>query len=121
VRANGAGVRTVTIERGGGAVACERCRVADTFWTRFRGLQLRPPLEEDEGLLIRPCGSVHTFFMRFPVDVVFLDAELTVLGVREAVRPWRAAAQRGAKAVLELPAGTAARAGIAAGERLREA
>jgi hypothetical protein len=52
---------------------------------------------------------------------VFLDAELTVLGVREAVRPWRAAAQRGAKAVLELPAGTAARAGIAAGERLREA
>jgi uncharacterized membrane protein (UPF0127 family) len=114
-------VRTVVIERGEGSVLCERCHVAETFWTRFRGLQLRPPLEADEGLLIRPCGSVHTFFMRFAIDVVFLDAELAVLGVRESVRPWRVAVQRGAKVVLELPAGTAARSGLSAGERLREA
>ena len=109
----------MAIERDGGALVCARCRVAETFWARFRGLQLRAPLADDEGLLIRPCGSVHTLFMRFPIDVVFLDPELVVLAVRPGVRPWRAAAQRGAKAVLELPAGGAERAGLRAGNRLR--
>lgn len=56
--------------------------------------------------------------MRFPIDVVFLDAELRVLSVREAVPAWRAVKQRGAKAALELAAGEAARVGIVPGDRL---
>jgi uncharacterized protein len=56
--------------------------------------------------------------MRFPIDAVFLDRDLVVLKVAADVRPWRTAAQRGAKAVLELPAGEANRAGLQPGEQL---
>ncbi len=64
---------TITVERQNGEILCEHCLVADTFWTRFRGLLGRRYLTEDEGLLIQPAGSVHSFFMRFRIDVVFLD------------------------------------------------
>ena len=60
-------------------------------------------------MLIRPTGSIHTLFMRFPIDVVFLSRDYAVLKVVENVRPWRLAAARRAKAVLELPTGSAAR------------
>jgi len=113
-------VQAVRVERvSDGVVVCERCEVADGFWTRFRGLMLRPDLGEGEGMLIRSAGSVHTFFMRFPLDCVFLDRDLAVVAVREGVRPWRAAAAKGAKATLELPAGAAVHSGVAAGDRLR--
>jgi uncharacterized membrane protein (UPF0127 family) len=61
-----------------GSVACERCVVADSFFTRLRGLLGRRELSRDEGLLIRPGSSIHTWFMRFPIDVVFLDRDLRV-------------------------------------------
>ena len=54
-------------------------------------------------MLIAPCSAVHTCFLRFPLDLVFLDADCTVLKVAENVPPWRFVACRGAKAVLELP------------------
>jgi uncharacterized membrane protein (UPF0127 family) len=85
----------------------------------MRGLLGRDGLAQGEGLLIKPCGSVHTFFMRFPIDVVFLDRELSVLAVRPEVRPWRTAGARGAKVVLELAAAEAARLGIEPGMQLR--
>ena len=85
----------------------------------MRGLLGRDGLAQGEGLLIKPCGSVHTFFMRFPIDVVFLDRELSVLAVRPEVRPWRTAGARGGKVVLELGGGEAARLGIAPGIGLR--
>jgi uncharacterized membrane protein (UPF0127 family) len=99
-------------------VVCASCALAETVWARLRGLLGRHGLEPGEGLLLRPSGSVHTCFMRFPIDVVFLDAELEVLRVAPAVRPWRARAQRGARAVLELRAGEAERVGIGPGDRL---
>ena len=102
-----------------GEVIVERCFVADNPWTRMRGLLGRSSLPAGEGLLIRPTGSVHTFFMRFPIDVVFLDRELSVVGVAAELRPWRIAGRRGAKAVLELPAGESARRRIEPGTRLR--
>lgn len=108
---------TVTVLSGARAV-CESCSVADTIWTRLRGLMGRRTLERGEGLLLRPSGSVHTCFMRFAIDVVFLDGELRVLAVSPTVRPWRLRVQRGARAVLELPAGEAARVGISPGDRL---
>jgi len=99
-------------------VLVERCFVANKPWSRMRGLLGRSTLPSGEGLLLKPAGSVHTFFMRFPIDVVFLDRELTVVGVAPEVRAWRTAGRRGAKSALELPAGEAARRGIEPGVRL---
>ncbi len=90
--------------------------VADTVWTRLRGLIGSPSLIPGEGLLLRPARSIHTCFMRFPVDVVFLDGEHRVLAVHHGLRPWRMRAQRGARAVLELAAGEAKRLGIERGK-----
>ena len=101
-----------------GRVVCEACVVADTAPARLRGLLGRRSLPPGEGMLLRPAPSIHTFFMRFPIDVVFLDAELRVLRVVESLRPWRGAACRRARAALELPAGEAAARRIVAGERL---
>jgi uncharacterized membrane protein (UPF0127 family) len=101
-----------------GSVACERCVVADSFFTRLRGLLGRRELSRGEGLLIRPGSSIHTWFMRFPIDVVFLDRELRVVRVAADVGPWRLRWGKGARQVLELAAGEAAARGIEAGDRL---
>jgi uncharacterized membrane protein (UPF0127 family) len=114
-------METAVLRRADGDVVCSRCRLADSLWSRTWGLLGRTRLEPDEGMLIRPAGAVHTLFMRFTIDLVFLDRELTVLSVREAVPPWRVVAQRGAKATLELPAGGAARTGLAPGQKLQVA
>lgn len=107
----------LTLYRSDGARACV-CELADGFFSRARGLLGRRGLPAGEGMLIRPCSSVHTFFMRFPVDVVFLDEHLTVLHVVSRLRPFRAALRRGAHATLELAAGEAERLGVAPGETL---
>jgi uncharacterized protein len=111
--------RARTVYRADETPVCERCVVADTAPTRLKGLLGRPRLGTDEGLLIRPTSAIHTCFMRFPIDVVFLDRRLVVVGVVTDLRPWRFAARRGAKSVLELAAGEITRRGIRAGERLR--
>ncbi len=102
-----------------GTPVCERVFVADAPLTRMRGLLGRDGLLPGEGLLIKPTGSIHMFFMRFPFDGVFLDRELRVLGTRERLAPWRVAGRRRAKAVLELAAGEVGRRGIEAGQQLR--
>jgi uncharacterized protein len=104
---------------GADQVLVERCWLADKPWSRMRGLLGRSGLGREEGLLLKPCGSVHTLFMRFPIDVVFLDRELSVVAVRPELRPWRTAGARGAKVTLELAAGEAARLGIEPGLQLR--
>ena len=101
-----------------GAVVCERCVVADNPWTRLKGLLGRRGLDEGEGLLIRPTGSIHMFFMRFPIDAVFLDRELRILKVVPDLKPWRTATKRGAKQVLEITAGEAKRRGLEPGRQL---
>ena len=70
------------------------------------------------GMLIRPTWSVHTAFMRFAIDVVFLDADLTVVKIANSLRPWRTAFRRRAHQALELPAGECERLGIGVGDRL---
>jgi uncharacterized membrane protein (UPF0127 family) len=99
-------------------VVCGRCTLADRPLARLRGLLGREGLDAGEGLLLRPASSVHTFFMRFPIDVVFLDRSLVVLGIHDTIDPWRTASQRGAKVVLELPAGESSRRGLAVGDQL---
>ena len=108
----------VTLMRPNGSVACERCTVAHRMWPRMRGLLGKRGLDSGDGLLIRPAPSIHTFFMRFPIDVVFLSRQGEVLKVAERVPPWRARSCRHAYAVLELAAGEAGRRGIAVGDRL---
>jgi uncharacterized protein len=102
-----------------GTVLVERLALALSPLSRLRGLLARPPLEEEEGMLISPCASVHTFFMGFPIDVLFLDGEGIVLEAREHLAPFRATAfVRGARSVLELRAGRASRTLTAPGDRL---
>jgi uncharacterized protein len=98
----------VRVERTDGTVVCERCAVATTPWLRARGLLGRPSLAAGEGMLFPRTGSIHTWFMRFAIDAVFCDREHVVVGVVRGLRPWRVAARRGARAVLELPEGGAA-------------
>ena len=104
--------------RGPDGVVCERCRVADRALPRMRGLLGRRGLASGEGLLLKPSPSIMTFFMRFPIDAVFLDREGMVLKVRSNLRPWRLAGCRHAHATLELRAGEADRRAIREGDRL---
>ena len=82
-------------------------RLADSFWSRFRGLMGQKRLGREEGLLLRDCASIHCFFMRFPIDTVYLDGNYRVVGL-ETVAPWRVGHLfRGAKHTLEVTAGSA--------------
>lgn len=102
-----------------GAPVADRLRVADTHWTRLRGLLGTSALPAGDGLWIRPCRQVHMFGMRYPIDVVFLDENLTVVGLAETLLPWRVSPLvRAATTVIELPAGTIAGARLRAGQRL---
>jgi uncharacterized membrane protein (UPF0127 family) len=101
-----------------GTVVCPRCRIAKDPWTRMRGLLGRRQLDDGEGILLRPASSVHTWFMLFPIDVVFLDRELAVLRVVPRLGPWRAVWRRGAVSVLELAAGECTARGVGVGDRL---
>ena len=111
-------MREVTLRRENGDLVCDRCVVADNPVSRLRGLLGRSELMPGEGLLLRPASAIHTCFMRFPIDAVFLDREWRVVGITDDVAPWRTAARRGARSVLELPAGESARRGLSPGDRL---
>jgi uncharacterized membrane protein (UPF0127 family) len=101
-----------------GRIVCERCVLADTALTRMKGLLGRKELAPDEGILLRPAGSVHTAFMRFPIDVLFLDRDNRIVKIAANLRPWRAAGARKAAAAAELRAGEAERRGLRVGDRL---
>ena len=110
-------VMRVTVA-GRGDVLCAHCEVAESTLARMRGLLGRKGLAAGHGMLINPAPSVMTFFMRFPIDVVFLDRERRIVRIAESLPPWRVAGARRAVAALELPAGTAAARGLAEGETL---
>jgi len=102
-----------------GVVVAQRVKVASSFLQRLRGLMGRSTLDPGEGLLIDPCSSVHTFFMRFPIDVLYIGADHVVRRVDHGMRPWRIGPLfTGAVYVVELPAGTARETGVVAGARL---
>lgn len=95
--------------------------VADTYWTRLRGLLGRAAddFRNGSGLWIVPCHGVHTLGMAFPIDVVYLDREFTVIHVESNLRPWRVGAvRRLATSVLELPCLTAAETKTAIGDKI---
>jgi len=99
-------------------VVAEDLRIARSMWARFWGLMGKPKLPDAQALLIDPCSSIHMFFMRFPIDVVFLDKSDRVVKIVEGIKPWRMALGGGGKKALELPVGAAAKAGVEAGDQL---
>jgi hypothetical protein len=95
-------------------------RVADTPRSRRIGLLKHDRLEAGEGLWIYPTQAIHTLGMRFPIDVVFLDASLFVKRVYPSLPPWRLTRfVWGAQSVLELPSGSLASTGTVAGDQLQ--
>ncbi len=89
-------------------IVCEHCFIAKTWWHRFWGLMGRRNLERTEGLFLTPArGGIHTCFMRFAIDVVYLNGEGKVVAVRYNMKPWRIwiVTDKDAVSVLELPAG----------------
>lgn len=103
----------------GGQPVVDTVWLADGWWDRLRGLLGRNPLAPGQGLLLSPCDGVHTCWMGYPLDVLFLDRAGRVLGWRERVRPWRACRQSGARSTLELCAGGVAALHPVLGEHLR--
>jgi uncharacterized membrane protein (UPF0127 family) len=101
-----------------------RCAVADdvavavTRSTRRQGLLGRDGMEPFTALVLAPCAAVHTMFMRFSIDVIFLDADGRAIKIVPDLAPWRAAATLFARAVIELPAGTLASREVSLGDTL---
>jgi len=104
------------VDTSSGAPIADRLRVAHTHWTRLRGLLGTRSLPQGDGLWIKPCRQVHMFWMRYAIDVVFLDDDYHVVGLAADLRPWRISPLvKTATSVIELPAGTIARTGLAVG------
>jgi uncharacterized membrane protein (UPF0127 family) len=107
----------LALKRPDGSLLSTRCTVADSPKQRARGLLGRTKLEPGEGLYLA-TSSIHTHFMRFPIDAVFLDEDMQVVRIRHNLKPWRFALRRGADGVVELEAGVCERVGLGLGERL---
>ncbi len=102
-----------------GMVLSDRTRVADRLVSRMVGLLATDRLEDGEGLWIEPCTSIHTWFMRFPIDALFLDDGGRVVKLVRTMKPWRLTSiARRARGVLELPAGTLDRTGTSVGDEV---
>ena len=108
-------VRLRTIE---GVVLAESLEIAETFLERTRGLLGRNSLDEGGGLYLCPCSSIHMFFMRFAIDVLFVARDLRVCRVVHRLRPWRLAGCVGAYGTIELPEGCLSRVSVQRGDRL---
>ena len=84
----------------------DKVMVADNYWLRLKGLLGKKELNDGEGLWLKPCNSVHMFFMKIPLDLVFLDKDNKVIHLIENLKPWQVSpVVKESKSVLELPVG----------------
>ena len=111
-------VPNLTLRREDGRVVAESVIVADSTMRRLRGLLGKGDLPSGQGILLRPAWSIHTAFMRFPIDVVFLDADKVVVKIVPRLAPFKTASCRGAREVIELRAGECDRRGLSLGDRV---
>ena len=103
-----------------GCIVASQVENALTFFARFKGLMLRASLPEGQALILAPCRSVHMFFMRFSLDVVFADKDYSVVGIEENLSPWQISkTYRNAHFAIELPAGTVSMTNIQTGDQLQ--
>lgn len=114
---SGAGSHVLVNERTSQTMA-EDIELAQDSKARTRGLLGRTGLADGAVMVIAPCNAVHTFFMRFTIDVVFVDRKGKVLKLCRRLRPWRVGVAAGAFAALEFASGAIDRSGIATGDRL---
>jgi uncharacterized protein len=110
-------MRTIAIETSDGRPLAI-CGLADRSLARMRGLLGRRGLGPGEGIVLHPASTIHTAFMRFAIDVVFVDHALRVQRIERSLPPWHAASRRRTAAVIELAAGECDRESIAVGDRL---
>ncbi len=107
----------VNVDRG--TTLAIQAKLASSYWDRFFGLMGRKRVEEGGALLLTKTSSIHSFFMRFPFDAVFIDRENKVVKIVPAMRQWWIAfGGHGANDVIELPAGVAASTGTQPGDEL---
>lgn len=111
-------VPNLTLRREDGRVVAESVVVADSTGRRLRGLLGKRDLPAGHGVLLRPAWSIHTAFMRFPIDVVFLDADQVVVKIVPSLPAFKTASCRGAREVVELRAGECTRRGLSLGDRV---
>ncbi len=103
-----------------GAMIASSCYLADSFFTRLKGLLGRKQMSEGEGLLIIPCSSVHTLGMKMIIDVVFLSSDCQVLHIIEEMQPGKLSPIiKNSSSVLELPPGQVRRSGMKIGHHLK--
>src|SRR3954451_3163915 len=98
--------RFQVVNRTRNTVLATSLAIAGTNGSRRKGLLGRSGLSRGEGLWIIPCECIHTFFMQFPIDVIFLDRERHIRKLRSDVQPWRISGCLRAYSILELPPGT---------------
>jgi len=94
-------------------------QLAHTPWARLRGLLGYKTLPAGHGLWLRPCNSVHCWFMRFAIDVIYLDEQQRVLQIRAQLRPWQLSLCWPASSVIEMAAGECQRLNITAGDQIQ--
>lgn len=99
-----------------GRVMAEKLKIADSFWSRLKGLLGTKELPIGEALLIRPCNNIHMFGMKYSIDVVFADAANQVLKTVAHLTPGKIASCRGAAYVVEMPCGTLQNTGTEPGD-----
>ncbi|HID60939.1 MAG TPA: DUF192 domain-containing protein [Hadesarchaea archaeon] len=115
--------RVRLVNKNNGAVIAREVEPADTFWRRLRGLMLRGKFPRGKALLFKFKNpgrhSIHMFFVRFPIDLIYLDSGFRVVEARAWLRPWHLHRPKTvANYLIELPAGTIQRKGISTGHKL---
>jgi uncharacterized protein len=102
-----------------GVALADHSQIARSVWSRFWGLMGRRALQPGQGLILEPGNSIHMFFMRFPIDAIFVDRDWKVLHVAHGIKPWRVSRiVRKAKRVIEVPAGVCRQTGTVPGDVL---
>ncbi|MFA5039173.1 MAG: DUF192 domain-containing protein [Candidatus Omnitrophota bacterium] len=102
-----------------GTILAEKVEIAETWRSRSKGLLGRRGLGKGEGLLITPCNSIHTFFMKFPIDVLFLDKNMKIVKITPSMGPWRLSGSLRGYQVLEIEHGASNNMGISVGNSLK--
>ncbi|NKE08062.1 MULTISPECIES: DUF192 domain-containing protein [Mesobacillus] len=108
------------VNESNGRVLAANVKIADTFFSRFKGLMLTDSLPDGHGLYIQPCRSIHTFFMNYSIDVLYINENFEIVGAEEQLEPAKMGKRcKGAYSVFELPEGTIRNTGTKVGHSIK--